>query len=251
MSASKFWSYFYEIYEAIPRQGPGERKSTERALRLLPPLTRRHRILDIGCGAGAQTIDLARATEAQLVAVDNHEPFVSRLAKRAAELGLGGRIAAKIGDMNDLRFSDGSFDVVWCEGAIFIIGFAKGLASWRRLLGPGGHLVVSELCWLRADPPPEVKAFFRAEGADIGDMDARRRDIVENGYRLVGDFVLPAVGWWENYYVPLGATLEQFRITHAGDQEALEVAARSQREIDLYRRYPEHFGYGFFTMQRV
>lgn len=251
MSASKFWSYFYELYEAIPRQGPGERASTERALRLLPPMTREHRILDIGCGAGAQTIDLARATEAQIVAVDNHEPFVSLLAKRAAELGLADRITAKIGDMNDLRLPDGSFDVIWCEGAIFIIGFAKGLASWRRLLALGGHLIVSELCWLRADPPAELEAFFRAEGADIGDMDARRKDIAENGYRLIGDFVLPAVGWWDNYYVPLGAEIERFRVTHAGDREALDVAARSQYEIDLYRRYPDSFGYGFFIMQRA
>jgi hypothetical protein len=31
----------------------------------------------------------------------------------------------------------------------------------------------------------------------------------------------------------------------------LGVAARSQHEIDLYRSHPEHFGYGFFVMQRV
>lgn len=253
MSPDKFWSYFFEIYEAIPRQGPGDRESTERALRLLPPLTSKHRILDIGCGSGAQTIDLARATEAQIIAVDNHEPFVARLVKRAADQGLGARIKAQVGDMNDLRLPDGSFDVIWCEGAIVIVlgSFAKGLSTWRRLLVPGGHMVVSELCWLRADPPSEVKAFFESEGADVADMDARRKDIVENGYRLVGDFVLPSVGWWENYYVPLGATLERFRATHARDQDALDVADRSQFEIDIYRRYPEHFGYGFFIMQRV
>ncbi len=251
--SGKFWSYFFEIYEAIPRQGPGDRMSTERALRLLPPLTRGQRILDIGCGAGAQTIDLARASGAQIVAVDLHEPFVSRLTTRAADLGLADRITPTVSDMNDLRFPDGSFDVLWCEGAIVIIigSFAKGLSAWRRLLVPGGHMVVSELCWLRDDPPTEVKAFFDAEGADVTGMDARRRDIADNGYRLVGDFVLPAVGWWENYYVHLGTTLERCRVAHAGDDEALEVAARSQYEIDLYRRYPEHFGYGFFVMQRA
>ena len=154
---------------------------------------------------------------------------------------------------SDLRFPDGSFDVLWCEGAIVIIigSFAKGLSAWRRLLVPGGHMVVSELCWLRDAVPTEVKAFFDAEGADVTDMDARRKDIADNGYRLVGDFVLPAVGWWENYYVHLGTTLERFRVAHAGDDEALEVAARSQYEIDLYRRHQEHFGYGFFVMQRA
>lgn len=253
MLSDNFWTYFYEIYEAIPRQGPGDRESTERALSLLPPLTSQHRILDAGCGSGTQTVDLARATAAQIVAVDSHEAFVAQLVKRAVDQGLGTRIQARAGDMNELAFPDGSFDVIWCEGAIVIINgsFAKGLSTWRRLLVPGGHLVVSELCWLRDDPPTEVKAFFEAEGADVTDMDARRKVIAENGYRLVGDFVLPRVGWWENYYVPLEAVLERFRVAHAGDNEALEVANRSQFEIDIYRRYPEHFGYGFFVMQRT
>lgn len=253
MLSDNFWSYFYEIYEAIPRQGPGDRESTERALSLLPPLTSQHRILDVGCGSGTQTIDLARATAAQIVAVDSHEAFVAQLVKRAVDQGLGTRIQARVGDMNNLAFPDGSFDVIWCEGAIVIINgsFAKGLSTWRRLLAPGGHMVVSELCWLRDDPPTEVKTYFEAEGADVTDMDARRKTISENGYRLVGDFVLPRVGWWENYYMPLGAVLERFRVAHAGDQEALDVANRSQFEIDIYRRYPEHFGYGFFVMQRT
>lgn len=250
MSSDKFWERFYEIYEAIPRQGPGDRQSTERALRLLPPLTRGQRLLDIGCGAGAQTTDLAQATEVEIVAIDSHEPFVARTTKRAAELGLADRITAMVGDMNDLRYPDASFDVIWCEGAIFIIGFAKGLATWRRLLVPGGHLAVSELCWLKADRPADLEAFFKAEGADISDLEARRKTIVECGYRLVGDFVLPAASWWDNYYTPLTKALEHFTARYADDQAVREVAARSQHEMDLYRRYPEHFGYGFFVMQR-
>ncbi len=251
MPGDEFWKWFYEIFEALPRQGPGERASTERALRLLPPLRRDQRILDVGCGSGAQTLDLARATEAQIVAVDNHAPFISRLTARAAALGLGDRISAQIGDMNDLRFPDGSFDVVWSEGAIFIIGFAKGLAAWRRLLVPGGHLVVSEFCWPRPDPPAEVRELFIGGDSDAGDVEARRQAIAAAGYRLIGDFPLPASGWSENYHSPLAACLERFRAKHAGDPEALEVAARSEREIAVYRKHPEHFGYVFFAMTPI
>lgn len=71
-----------------------------------------------------------------------------------------------------------------------------------------------------------------------------------SGYRLLDEFVLPAVGWWENYYLPLADCLERFRTAHAGTPEALAVAERSQHEIDLYRRHKEAFGYVFFVLQR-
>lgn len=250
MLTEKFRSYFYEIYEALPRQGPGESESTERALKLLPPLSRSHRILDIGCGTGAQTFDLAQATAAQIVAVDNHPPFIALLEKRAVELGLEERVVAQVGDMRDLRFPDGSFDVVWSEGAIFIVGFARGLAQWRRLLAPEGHLVVSEFCWLRDDPAAELREFLAGDCEDVGDVAARRSAVAAAGYQLIGDFVLPSVGWWENYYVPLAERLELFRASHSAEPDALEVAARSEHEIDLYRRHPGAFGYVFFVMKR-
>jgi len=250
MSKDDFWKFFYEIYESIPRQGPGARESTERALRMLPRLGPNRRILDIGCGSGAQTIDLARASGARIVAVDNHPAFVSRLEERAATLGFSNRITARVGDMHELDFPDGSFDVVWSEGAIFIIGFTKGLASWRRLLAPGGYLVVSELCWFVPDPPPAMREIFMDDCEEPDDVDARREAIAAAGYRLLGDFVLPAAGWWENYYVPLGASLDRFCKKHAANPEALDVASRSRHEIDLYQKHAATFGYVFFVMQR-
>ncbi|MBN2494523.1 MAG: class I SAM-dependent methyltransferase [Deltaproteobacteria bacterium] len=250
MPAENSMQYFYEIYEAMPRQGPGDSASTRQALSHLPALTREHRILDIGCGSGAQTVDLARATEAQIVAIDNHPPFIARLVERVSELGLEERVAAQVGDMCDLRFSDGSFDALWSEGAIYFIGFAQGLAAWRRLLAPGGHLVVSELCWLRDDPAVEIVDFFEAEGADVGDLAARQKAVAASGYELVCDFVLPAFGWWENYYLPLGECLARFRSAHAGEPEALGVADRSQHEIDMYKKHADSFGYVFFVMRR-
>jgi SAM-dependent methyltransferase len=242
--------YFYEIFETLPRQGPGDRDATLRALACLPPLTSRHRVLDIGCGSGAQTLDLARATDAHIVAVDNHGPFVDILAGKVTEFGLGHRVVPQIGDMADLRFPDEAFDVIWSEGAAFIIGFGQALSAWRRLLRPQGHMVISELCWLRDDPPAEVREFFASEGADVGDFSARRNAIAAGGYRLLGDFALPSVGWWENYYVPLAERVARCKAEHPQDADALTVTARIEHEIEIYRRHGDCFGYGFFVMGR-
>jgi SAM-dependent methyltransferase len=246
----KLSRYFYEIYEALPRQGPGDRDATLRALACLPPLTRQHRVLDIGCGSGAQTLDLARATEAHITAVDNHGPFVESLAQKVGQHGLGQRVAPQLGDMADLHFPDESFDVIWSEGAAFILGFGQALSAWRRLLRPHGHMVISELCWLRDDPPAEVREFFASEGADAADFAGRRQAIAASGYRLVTDFALPSVGWWENYYVPLAAQAARCKARHPEDAEALAVTARMEHEIEIYRRFGDAFGYGFFLMDR-
>jgi len=243
--------YFYEIYESIPRQGPGDRESTLRALSMVPALSAEHRILDVGCGLGSQTIDLAEACSARIVAVDNHKPFVRALSCRIEQLGLQTRVSAQEADMGALPFADESFDLVWSEGAIFIIGFRKGLEAWKRLLVPGGYLVVSEMCCFRENPDPELRAHFGLETPQESRVEARRSAIEQAGYERIAEFVLPERGWWENYYVPLAAALERFRKRHPNDPEAITTAQGCEDEIALYRKHKGVFGYVFFVMKKA
>ena len=67
---------FYRIYDALPRGGPGNIESTRKAFELLPDLPDKPKILDIGCGKGIQTIELAKISDGRIVAVDNHRPFL-------------------------------------------------------------------------------------------------------------------------------------------------------------------------------
>ncbi len=76
-------------------------------------LPERPRILDLGCGPGAQTLELAGLCQGRIVAVDNHEPFLEQLRPRAAQLGLADRVEARLGDMGSLPFEPGSFDLIW------------------------------------------------------------------------------------------------------------------------------------------
>jgi SAM-dependent methyltransferase len=241
---------FFELFSGLPRQGPGDPESTRRALSLVPPLGPAARILDIGCGTGAQTLDLARFSPANIIAVDFHPPFVEELNGRAAGLGVGARVRAYVGDMTRLDFPQGHFDLLWSEGAIYNMGFDAGLDAWRNLLRSGGHIVVSELCWLAPDPPQECLDYLASEYPAVRTVAANREGVERSGYDLVGDFCVPSSSWWRDFYEPLGRNIVAFRSRHSGDGIADGIAAQSEREIDMFRRYSDWYGYVFFVMRK-
>ena len=72
---------------------------------------------------------------------------------------MGNRIDAQAGDMTQLTFADETFDAIWSEGAIYNIGFGKGLSEWRRFLKPGGIIAVTDASWLTLDRPSEIADF--------------------------------------------------------------------------------------------
>jgi tRNA G46 methylase TrmB len=63
--------YFYELFEALPRGGPGDNKSTRRAFNTIPKHPEQPLILDIGCSPGVQTIELARLSKGRIIAKDS------------------------------------------------------------------------------------------------------------------------------------------------------------------------------------
>jgi SAM-dependent methyltransferase len=241
---------FFELFSGLPRQGPGDDASTLRALALVPGVGPQTRALDLGCGTGSQTIALARSSPARFVAIDNHAPFVAELARRAKAFGLEGRIDARVGDMSRLDFADGSFELIWCEGAIYVVGFENGLREWRRLLVPGGHLALTEVCWTKPEPPAELEAFWAGQYPAIRELPALEAAIAHCGYHVLGHFPLPRSSWWDEYYAPLQRNIVEFRERHRGEAEAAEIADEAQREIDIWQRYAEFYGYEFFVIRR-
>ena len=240
---------FFELFSGLPRQGPGDAASTLRALALVPGIGPQSRVLDLGCGTGLHTRVLGRSTPAGIVAVDNHPPFVEELNREARALGLADRLEARVGDMRQLDFAPGSFDLIWSEGAIYVMGFEAGLREWRRLLAPGGHVAVTEVCWTRPDPPPECAAFWAREYPAIRDVPARLATIVACGCETVGHFALPPSSWWDDYYRQLEGNLSLFRERHRGEPDAQGLADQVRREIDVWHRYSEYYGYEFFVMR--
>jgi len=239
---------FFELHKDLPREGPGNCASTARALALAGPLPKRPRILDIACGPGAQTLDLAALVpDASIVAVDAHGDFLAALRVRASVAGVTARIETRLADMAALPFDDGSFDLLWCEGAAYIIGLPAALSSWKRLLKAGGRLALTEPVWLVPDVPREVADNW-LEYPAMKDV-ASCRDIIRSaGWTLIGDFTLPEAAWWDDYYGPLEA-----RVARLGPDLEKEPAARlvvdaARGEIDIYRHHSHCYGYQFFVM---
>jgi len=242
---------FFEIHSGLPREAPGDDASTVRALALAKGLPPKPDILDVGCGPGAQTLVLARATGGLVTAVDNHAPYLDDLRRRAGLAGLQAEIRPVRGSMFELPFEEASFDLIWSEGAIYNMGFDLGLATWRRFLRPHGWLGVSELAWLRDDPPPEPADFWAANYPGIRSVEANLAAIRYGGYAAAGHFVLPASSWWESYYEPVLDRVARLKDKYRGDAEAEAALDLELREIELFRKYSGDYGYVFFVMKRT
>ena len=127
----RFRDIFFEVYENLPRQGPGNRACAARALALCDELPESPLILDMGCGVGGQTLYLAELTSGSIRAIDSHGPSIERLQATVAERGLSQRLSAIVGDMACPGQGVERFDLVWSEGALYSIGLRKALQVCR------------------------------------------------------------------------------------------------------------------------
>ncbi len=252
--------FFYEIFShELPRHGPGNDESTDKALAIaLKALSRGIeglrprgiRVLDIGCGCGEQTVRLAGSIDGTILAVDNHRPFLDELQRRAQEAGVAGRIRTCLKDMCALSSAAGEFDLVWSESALFVMGFKEGLAACRALLAKGGILAASEMAWFKPDAPEECRRFFAEAYPALAGEEENLAMVRACGYAPVGHFRMPEAAWWDSYYDPLENRLRELREVKGRDPEQLEMLAFIQKEIDIYRKYSDYYGYVFYLMRR-
>ncbi len=241
--------YFYEIFDRLPRGGPGDNKSTKKAYSFMKAVEKNPLILDIGCGPGMQTIELAKLSKGTIIALDRRQAFLDNLMKSAQENNVEKYIEPMLKSMQDMEFENETFDIIWSEGALYFMGFSTGLKKCYQLLKPNGYLAVTESVYLRENPPQPVLEFWK-EYPDITSIQRNIDLIKDTGFDLISHFTLPDSSWIEEFYGPMQEQINILRETHEENKKALEVFTRLQKEIDTYKQYSDYFGYEFFIMKK-
>ena len=131
-----------EYFAHLDRQGPGSPELTIKALSFIDNLTDESRIADIGCGSGGQTMVLAEQTQGKITGIDLFPVFIDLFNQNVEKRNLQERVKGVVGSMDNLPFREEEFDLLWSEGAIYNIGFERGLNEWRKFLKPGGYVAV-------------------------------------------------------------------------------------------------------------
>ena len=216
---------------------------------MLTDLPKEPNILDIGCGPGRQTLDLIRLNAGKIIAVDIHQPFLDAFTEQVAQQDLSDRITVLNGDMFDLGFEENTFNLIWSEGSIYVMGFEKGLRAWLPLLKKDGYLAATEITWIKPDAPKETRDFWAEAYPAMQDVEANLKVIQQTGYRHIGHFTIPESAWWNDYYNPIEKRLAKLQERYRTNLEAMGVLEMEQKEIDLYRKYSKYYGYVFYLMQ--
>ena len=242
--------YLYELSEALPRCGPGDNESTRRAFNSIPILLKQPFILDIGCGPGVQTIELAKISNGNIIALDNHQAFLDKLKEQAKKEGLDETILPKNVSMLDMDFDQNTFDIIWSEGALYFMGFQNGLKRCHQLLKNNGYVAVTELVYTAPNPPDTVIQYFENEYPDIKDINGNIDVIKKAGFTMLSNFTLPESAWLHSYYIPIEKELPRLNKKYQGNEIALGIFEGFRNEIDLFKKYSKFYGYEFFIMQK-
>lgn len=240
-----------DYYSALDRQGPGSPEATIKALEFVEALTDESRIADIGCGTGGQTMVMAARAPGQITGIDLSPAFIEVFNANAERLQLQHRVTGVVGSMDALPFQNESLDLIWSEGAIYNIGFVRGLEEWRRFLKPGGYIAVSEASWFTRDRPSEIDTFWNAEYPEIDTVPNKIAQMQDAGYLPVACFILPETCWTDHYYAPQIRAQEIFLKKHQGSKAAEGLVANQRHEAELYDEYKEFYGYAFYIGKKI
>lgn len=177
---------------------------------LLPHLTEDAAVLDVGCGPGTVTVDLARHVPAgSVIGVDASENVLEAAKDHAAQAGVE-NVEFRQADAYHLPFEDDSFDVVYAHQVLqHLSDPIAALREMRRVARPGAYVAVRESDYAAMTWYPDShgltewnELYHEVTRAYGFEADAGRRLlgwVQEAGFPV--ETITPSAGVW-NYSTP-------------------------------------------------
>jgi ubiquinone/menaquinone biosynthesis C-methylase UbiE len=240
-----------EYFSMLQRQGPGSTEQTLKALSFIDNLDESSKIADLGCGTGAPTMDLAKHAPGTIRGIDPFPQFINIFNQNAESLNLQHKVKGEIGTMEELPFEKAELDLIWSEGAIYNIGFKRGMREWHEFLKPGGFIAVTEACWFTNEQPEEIRDFWLDAYPEIDTIPQKMQQMQDAGFMTVASFILPEDCWYEHFYAEQDEAQKKFLEKHAGNKTAEAFINRERYEFEMYKKYSRYYGYVFFIGKKI
>ena len=240
-----------EYFSNVERQGPGSPEVTIKALSFIDNLTNESRIADLGCGTGGQTMVLAQHAPGHITGIDLFPAFIDQFNLNADKQNLRDRVEGVVGSMDNLLFQKEELDLIWSEGAIYNIGFEKGLKEWRKFLKKGGYIAVSEASWFTEERPAEIHKFWVDAYPEIDTIPNKVAQMQKAGYIPVATFILPENCWTDNFFAPQVIVQDTFLKKYPDNTTVEEFIKYARHEAQLYSKYKEYYGYVFYIGKKI
>jgi len=240
----------YDFFSESERQGPGNSAETIKALGFIDGLTKKSRIADIGCGTGGQTMVIGENTQCEITGIDSCPDFIDKFNRNAQIRNLQDRVKGIVGDMKNLPFQNEELDLIWSEGAIYNIGFERGLNEWRKFLKKGGYIAGTENTWFTEKRPAEIQEFWQKIYPEIDTIPNKVAQMQKAGYLPFATYVLPE-NIWLDYYSWQALRRESFLKKYNGNRSVKEFVSFMQYEAALYYKYKAYYGYVFYIGKKI
>ena len=217
------------VLEEVEQVRAGFLKYTREAFLKLPRLEN-PRILDVGCGSGVPTVELAKLSGGEVTGIDIDQSCIDDFNRKIREEHLSDRVEAFNISLAEMKFPDETFDIVWSEGVVGNIGFETSLKEWRRLLKRDGYLVIHYQVSRVADVLPRI---------------------AQLGYSLADTVQLPEDAWWTEFYKPIEEKMDMLLHKYRANVDALKLLKQYKTEMDMVKKNPSNFSCAFYIMKKT
>jgi len=174
-----------------------------------------------------------------IIALDNYQPFLDILMQNAIKMGVDERIIPKHQSMLEMDFKNNTFDVIWSEGALYFMGFQKGLKRCHQLLKKKGYLTVTEAVFLLSTIPKPLQKFWNEGYPDIKDVRSNITLIQNEGFELFAHFTLPKSSWIDTYYSPMEKRINDLKKKYYNNKIAFKYLKSVKKKLEYIIDNPQ------------